>query len=76
MMSTINGSVHSIQEFFVRQKVKFKAKNVQTHIFEIWRHWMFLDVIKFPTGTVSNTMAFYTVLMVRELVIFFQSFRK
>ena len=21
-------------------------KNVQTHIFEMWRHWMFLDVNK------------------------------
>ena len=37
--------------------------NVQTHIFEMWRHWMFLDVNKLRTGRVSNTMAFYTVLM-------------
>ena len=37
-------------------------KNVQTHVFEMWRHWMFLDVNKFRTGRVSNTMPFYTVL--------------
>ena len=50
-------------------------KNVQTHIFEMWRHWMFLDVNKFRTGRVSNTMAFYTVLMWgKRLVIFSPAF--
>ena len=28
---TVNGSVHSIQEFFVRQKVKFNAALIEYH---------------------------------------------
>ena len=38
-------------------------KNVQTHIFEMWRHWMLFYVNKFPHSKVSNTMELYTVLM-------------
>ena len=45
-------------------------KYVQTHIFEMWRPLMFLDVNKFRTGRVSNTMAFYTVLMWGKRLIF------
>ena len=30
-MSTINGSVHSIQEFYVRQKVKFNTVLIEYH---------------------------------------------
>ena len=48
-----------------RNEVKIPPyKNPQTRIFEMWRHWMFLDVNKFCTaGRVSNTVGFYTVLM-------------
>ena len=41
----------------------YKIVQTHIHIFEMWRNWMFLDVNKFHTGRVSNTMAFYTVLM-------------
>ena len=72
----LNSSKSQIQPRFDWISWRFRNespyKDVQTHIFEMWRHLIFLDVNKFRTGRVSNTMAVYTVLMWgKRLVIFF-----